>query len=231
MDAHARSGGGRAAAERAEALLDELEAAAGAGDPSLRPRARTYNAAILAWKNSGDPDAPRRAERLLRRMNDARKSGADPDCRPDRVTLNSIIGAWASSPDDAGAVRAERFLRFMEGSASRGDVPSLEPDAFTYSTCITAYARRNRLRDACRVFRRMRSRRLEQGGGGFNGGLRPDRITAGMLRRALAASRRRSPGGGDLDPDEARRIEADLARFEAGETTEAPSTVAAASTA
>lgn len=214
MDAHARSGGGRIAAERAEALLDELEARATAGDPSLRPRTRTYNAAILAWKNSGDPEAPQRAELLLRRMNDAYKSN-NSDCKPDRVTLNSIIGAWANSLDDAGAERAERYLRFMEGSTERGDDPSLKPDAFTYNSCIAAYARRNRLRDACRVFGRMR-KMYEEGG---DVDLRPNRITAAMLRRALASSRTR-PGGDDtvLAPEETLRIEADIALFETGES-------------
>jgi pentatricopeptide repeat protein len=214
IDAHARSGGGRASAERAEALLAELESRAKAGDASLRPTTRTYNAAILAWKNcGGEPDAALRAEALLRRMNDAHKGG-DEGCRPDRVTLNSIIGVWAASASENSAERAEQFLTFMERSAARGDA-SLKPDAFTYNSCIAAHTRRNSPRQALRLYERMKARR-ESGGGGGTGehdvddevnGAWPDSITHMMIRRALASSR------DAIDPLEASRIEREISRY------------------
>jgi pentatricopeptide repeat protein len=212
IDAHARSGGGRAAAERAEALLAELESRARAGDESLRPTTRTYNAAILAWKSSGggEPDAPIRAEALLRRMNEAHKGG-DEGCRPDRVTLNSIIGVWAGSASENSAERAEQFLTFMERAAERGDV-SLRPDAFTYNSCIAAHTRRNSPHQALRLYERMKARHEKSGGCGgeneyANDVARPDSITHTMIRRALASCR------DALDPLEASRIESEISRF------------------
>lgn len=205
IDAHARSGGGRAAAERAEVLLSELESRAQAGDASLRPTTRTYNAAILAWKNSGgDPEAPVRAEALLRRMNDAHKGG-DAGCQPDRVTLNSIIGVWAGSASVNSAERAEQFLTFMERAAERGDA-SLQPDAFTYNSCIAAHTRRNSPRQALRLYERMKSRHDDEGNGA-----RPDSITHTIIRRALASCR------DEIDPLEASRIEREISGY--GEAT------------
>ena len=157
MDAHARSGCGRAAAVRAEELLRELEDKSGAGDLELRPRTRSYNAAILAWKNSNEPDAPQRAEALLKRMNERYKSG-DERCRPDRVTINSIISVWAKSGQENAPKRAEEFLHFMEQLWAQGD-QSLRPDRYTYNAVIDAYASsclKSSARRADELFKRMK---------------------------------------------------------------------------
>lgn len=192
IDAHARSGQGRVAAERAEELLFELEGKRGAGDVTLKPNTRTFNAAILAWKNSGDSAAPRRAEALLRRMNRAYRAG-DADCRPDRVTLNSIIGVWASSPDEQGAVRAEQFLRFMHTSYVKGDA-TLQPDARTYGSCIAAYARRNAHHDAHRLYEELLQQCEAGGGGGGDRTLRPDRATLALLFQSRGRGNHRGNG-------------------------------------
>jgi pentatricopeptide repeat protein len=157
MDAHARSRCGREAALRAEELLGELEVKSGAGDLELRPTTRTYNAAILAWKNSNEPDAPQRAEALLKRMNDRYKAG-DEGCRPDRVTINSIISVWAKSGQQQAPKRAEDFLKFMEELWAQGD-ESLRPDRFTFNAVIDAHASSGQkfsARRADELFKRMK---------------------------------------------------------------------------
>ena len=136
IDAHARSHGGREAAERAEVLLDEIEVRGRVGDSELCLTTRSYNAAILAWKNSNCTDAPERAEALLKKMN-ARYKAGDEVCRPDRVTINSIIGVWARSHQPRAALRAEEFLQFMEKLYEAGD-PMIKPDRYSYNTVIDA---------------------------------------------------------------------------------------------
>eukprot|EP00977_Amphora_coffeiformis_P001471 scaffold294_cov221-Amphora_coffeaeformis.AAC.27 len=153
IDAHARSNGGTVAAERAEALLDEMETRSRAGDPSLQPNTRSFNAAILAWKNSNSTDAPYRAEALLKRMNERYKSG-DNDCRPDRVTINSIIAVWAKSSDPIGPRRAAGFLEFMESLYRQGE-ENFRPDQYTFNTCIDACARHGDGIGAHSLFERM----------------------------------------------------------------------------
>lgn len=204
IDAQARSGGGQAAAERAEELLNEMESRSRAGDLSLRPRTRSFNAAILAWRNSDSTDAPRRAEVLLKRMNDMYKAGEE-DCRPDTVTLNSIIAVWAAIGDQ-GAERAEEFLGFMETAYESGD-SSLKPDAWTYNTCIGGYAR-SRRKDAATKARKLyeRMRNLYEAG---DKGMKPDVITLTSLRSVWSRS-------SDADaPRELDLIEVEIDRLRA----------------
>ena len=153
IDAHARSSSGMAAAERAEALLDEMETRSRAGDASLQPNTRSFNAAILAWMNSNSTDAPHRAEALLKRMNERYKAG-DNECRPDRVTINSIIAVWAKSSDPKGPRRAAGFLEFMESLYQQGE-ENLRPDSFTFNSCIGAYAKHGDGPGAHDLFERM----------------------------------------------------------------------------
>lgn len=194
MDAHARSNGGRAAAERAEALLDEMESKSLAGDAELRLKTRSFNAALLAWKNSNDSEAPYRAEALLRRMNDKYKSG-DEDCRPDQVTLNTIIACWAKvsalgSSDIArhnctAAERAEAILTFMEMMFYKYGVDSMKPDSYSYNTVIDAYAKSGFPRRADNVYNRMHKHFMERG----DQDIRPDGYTFTALRSAWQRSK------------------------------------------
>jgi len=183
IDAHARSNRGRDAAERAECLLDELETRGRAGDSELCLTTRSFNAAILAWKNSNATDAPERAEALLKRMNEKYKAG-DERCRPDRVTINSIIGVWAKSSQEGAAVRAEEFLQFMERNVKSGD--PIKPDIYSYNSVVDAYSKSpadDSARRAQAVYDRMKA--LHEAG---ERDLRPDLITLTSLRKAWIES-------------------------------------------
>eukprot|EP00980_Cylindrotheca_fusiformis_P001461 scaffold345_cov134-Cylindrotheca_fusiformis.AAC.72 len=181
MDAHARSGRGIVGALRAEALLNEMEQRHRAGDMELAPTTRSYNAAILAWKNSSAEDAPERAEALLKRMNERYGSG-DQHCRPDRVTINSIIGVWARCRREGAPERAETFLRFMEHLYyDAGDV-NFKPDNISFNTVIDAYSSSSSQDAAHRahaLYNRMK--KLHESG---DQELRPDISTLTSLRNA-----------------------------------------------
>lgn len=130
-----------------------MESKSRAGDFTLRPNTRTFNAAILAWRNSNTTDAPLRAEALLKRMNEKYKAG-DQQCRPDRVTLNTIIDVWAKSSQPQAPERAAEFLKFMESLYRKGD-RSFRPDEYTFNSCIDAYGRRGDGPGAQSLFERM----------------------------------------------------------------------------
>ncbi|GKY96598.1 hypothetical protein MPSEU_000619400 [Mayamaea pseudoterrestris] len=182
MDAHARSNGGRQAAERAVELLDEMDVRSKAGDQTLRPNTRSFNAAIFAWKNSGEADAPAHAELLLRRMNEGYKAG-ERSMRPDRVTINSIIGVWAKSHADNAAERAEEWLTFMETQFANGD-RSLKPDSWSVNTCINAYSRSERVDAPERA--RMLYERMKTAYEAGDLEMRPDLITLNSLQTVLS---------------------------------------------
>ncbi len=185
MDAYARSKGGRQAALRAEDLLLELETRCRAGDSELAPTTRSYNAAILAWKNSNSFDAPQRAEALLKRMNE-RYGAGDRTCRPDRVTINSIISVWARSCQEGAPERAETFLRFMENLYNEAGDESLKPDSYSFNSVIDAFSSRSSPEAAHRaeaLYETMK--RLHEAG---DRDLRPDIITLTSLRHAWVRS-------------------------------------------
>jgi pentatricopeptide repeat protein len=175
MDAHARSGTPRAA-ERAQQLLDEMEKEAG-----LTPTTRSFNAAILAWKNSKNPDTVQ-AEALLKRMNERYKAG-DVGCKPDSVTINSIIGVWAKSGQPQAGKRAKAFLDFMERAYKAGD-GTLKPDTYSFNSVMDAYAQSGDGRRAQKLFERMKNLCETTG----DEDLKPDRITFTALKNAWIKS-------------------------------------------
>ena len=196
IDAHARSHGGRASALRAEVLLAEIEQRGRAGDLELSLTTRSFNAAILAWKNSNEADAPKMAELLLKKMNERYKAG-DKKCRPDRVTINTVIGTWAKSSEEGAALRAEEWLHFLENlnDSDESDDP-LKPDRYSYNSVIAAYSRSPMLGAATKaqaLYERMQY--LYEAGEE----LRPDLITYTSLRKAWMASN---------NVDAQRRVEA-----------------------
>jgi len=175
IDANARCNGGLKSAERAEELLSELWARAAAGDNSLKPTTRSYNAVLLAWKNSNVEQAPERAEALLNIMTERFKRG-EGDCQPDTVTFNSILALHAKSSRADGAIKARKLLIFMENQCNTGEI-RVEPDRISYNICITAFDRRGDELSATEIFERMlrfNTSRREQ--------IAPDQITLGCLR-------------------------------------------------
>ena len=54
LDAWAKNGGGRAAAERAEKMLEWMDDLYKSGNAEVKPDTITFNAVIDAWARSGD---------------------------------------------------------------------------------------------------------------------------------------------------------------------------------
>eukprot|EP00957_Ditylum_brightwellii_P039365 2977570-Ditylum_brightwellii.AAC.1 len=93
MDAWARSGvGGIETAEKVENILTEMERMYREdGDILVKPSKRSYNAAFLAWRNSGVDEAPRRSIMLLSRMFRQYKEEKNLDLKPDTPTINAVM--------------------------------------------------------------------------------------------------------------------------------------------
>ena len=196
MDAYARSNAGAPAAERAEALLFEMMRKAEAGDPSLQPTTRSFNAAILAWKNARVSDGPLRAESLLRIMQERN----DTACRPDLVTYNSLVGAWATSRHAHAPQRAQTLLDLLEEQTMAGGVVGLQPDRITYNSCIQAWARRGAANEATALVERMMQWRSRDG----YRPVHPDDTTLTSVRLAWSRCR---PLDDDAAEQELQRVE------------------------
>ena len=123
---------------RAEAILKELiEVETSNEDPNLKLSTRSFNAAILAWKNCGDPKlAHEKSEALLKEMNKMYQDGKN-HVKPDKCTINSYIDVLAKV---GKAQTADDFLQFMEKMyLKKGDV-TLKPDIISFNTCLDAWS-------------------------------------------------------------------------------------------
>ncbi|VEU36011.1 unnamed protein product [Pseudo-nitzschia multistriata] len=122
MDAIARSNMAGAGA-RAEDLLTEMEFLYQSGDEDMRPSRRSFNAAILAYRNEGN--GSKKAEELLYRMEELADSGRN-EVRPDVVSYNNAIAAVVEDTNSENtADRAQALLDQME-------VYGIKPDGRTY---------------------------------------------------------------------------------------------------
>ena len=54
-------------------ILKRMQEMHDAGNDEVKPNVVTFNSVINAWSNSGEKDAPRRAEALLQRMHRPRR--------------------------------------------------------------------------------------------------------------------------------------------------------------
>ena len=89
LDAFAKSGGGRDAAERAESILEWMDDLFKLGNSDVKPDTITFNAVIDCWARSGDHRrAAERAEQILNHMDHLHALG-NKGIKPDSYTYNT----------------------------------------------------------------------------------------------------------------------------------------------
>lgn len=90
VDAWAKSGEGVIAAQRAEAILQNMhDLYQSTGKENLRPTTGIFNAVINAWARSKEKAAPSRAEQILQWMDNLHRSNPTIQVRPDKFTYNT----------------------------------------------------------------------------------------------------------------------------------------------
>ena len=90
VDAWAKSGEGVSAAQRAEAILQNMhDLYQRTGKEHLRPTTGIFNAVINAWARSKEMVGPSRAEQILQWMDNLHKSNPNIQIRPDKFTYNT----------------------------------------------------------------------------------------------------------------------------------------------
>ncbi len=139
MDAWAKSGGGRKAAERAEEILEWMDRLHKAGNVSVRPDTITFNAVLDAWARSGDRMAAHRAEQILDHMDELYRAG-NLGVKPDTYTYNTLINAHAKSSEKGSAARAEHVLEVMKKRYLDGD-GDFKPNTRTHTSVVDAWAK------------------------------------------------------------------------------------------
>lgn len=135
------------AALKSENIVKKMEDLYEAGNDRMKPTTSVYNALINAWAKSLRPDAGKRAEEWLEKIEKMYLSGED--VKPDLFTFSSTIQAYANVNNGKDAERI--FMRMYE-AYNNGD-GNCKPNPITFSTVINAYANRGEPREAERFMR------------------------------------------------------------------------------
>lgn len=130
---------GRKTAKKAEQLLVEMFRRSERGEKHVMPNVKTWGGVLLAWAESGLPDAAENAQRVLNKMEDLYKNG-DTTVGANVVCFTTVIGAWCR----AGHVdRAEELLMKMEELFEITGERDLRPNSISYVTMIDGFVRNN----------------------------------------------------------------------------------------
>jgi pentatricopeptide repeat protein len=110
-----KAGKGRAAAEQADRILEEMD---------VQPDSVTYSSIISAWATSGmKAHAVARVEELLKQVP-----------QPNTIVMNAVMTTWVKSRSPNSVARTEEILRLMENSTD----DRMRPDLISYNTHIHA---------------------------------------------------------------------------------------------
>jgi len=124
------------AAERAEALLAEMESPEKESDMIPAPNQITYNTVIKAMRN-GSRHKAERAEELLSLME--QRSQTDKEFRPDCYTYTAVISAYGRSNAPNKAQKACDLLQRMIAAYMNGNF-SAKPNIHSFNAALNACA-------------------------------------------------------------------------------------------
>jgi hypothetical protein len=157
-------------AEHAQEILDSLcekcEAGGGGGGEELVPSGVSFSLVIHAWCKSNRPDAPERAEKILRRMEVFAEKFSNIRILPSDYT--PIILKWRDDPAK-GAERATLLFEDVLRRYGNSEEVQSRPTAATLNALLDVYAKcpeRNLADKAERCLARMK-RSHDEGGGGI----------------------------------------------------------------
>jgi pentatricopeptide repeat protein len=139
------------AADRAQAVLNEMLFRSRHGEDMARPNSYTILAVVSTYLKEGRIDE---AEVLVRNMEDLSRQRADDGLRPGVFCYNSLIHACAKN---GNAEHAESILNHLLDSAESGN-SILQPNIVTWNNVLHAWAKSKhpaRAQRASNVFERM----------------------------------------------------------------------------
>jgi hypothetical protein len=98
-----------------------------------------FSTTINAWSNSSDPNAPYRADGLLRKLIDLYDSSNKKMHKPDIITYTNVMQCWIKSKKPEAAEYVESILRELQLMERDGD-ETMKPDAACWNSAISAWA-------------------------------------------------------------------------------------------
>jgi len=110
-------------------------------EPQRHPSPDTiaFSTTINAWSNSSDPNAPNRADALLRKLIEIYETKKKTLHKPDIVTYTNVMQAWVKSKKPEAPEKVESILRELQRMEREGDA-RMKPDAACWNSAISAWA-------------------------------------------------------------------------------------------
>lgn len=131
------------APDRATAILHQMEVLSKSSPDrhDLAPCTIAYTSLIHAWAQSARSDAPHRAVRILRHLDQKYSETADSRFMPDTIVLNTVLNAFAKH---GLATAARSLLNEFKGQLFTGlsQGSRLRPDSISWATVIQAFRNR-----------------------------------------------------------------------------------------
>jgi hypothetical protein len=180
--------------EQVEALLSEMKEIQRISNNkrSVKPSVYTYTTVIKAWSRTYHPNAPHRAEELLKECIAMNQSGDNQrqngyynnhHNKLTSVVFTSVIQCWSRSQDPTKAVHVLQLLQQMRSMAK--DMPLVNPTLLTYNTAMDACTKTRgtpaqqtaALKIAFAIFKTME----------ITNNIVPNHVTYGTLLKAISA--------------------------------------------
>ncbi len=137
--------GSKNAGFKVEQTLEWMEKLYDGRNFDTKPNETTYNICINAWARSKHPEAPIRAENLLRRVVALGESG--DQIEPSEEAFSAVMNTWVNSSSDSGSIKKMReatekvagILDLMERISVISSRLSLS--AFSYTVLIKSWGK------------------------------------------------------------------------------------------
>jgi pentatricopeptide repeat protein len=164
--AHAKSRGGKVAAEQAQQFLEHTMP-----DPDVI----SYNVLLTCWARSGVPQAGVRAEDILR----------DMPIQPNAKSYATVMDAWSRSRTEESAARAHGLLKELQQLYDETGDEQLRPNCVCYSSVIHAYAISKEPHKAHRAYALLQEMKIK---GQTDPHVLPNTVTFNSVLNACATS-------------------------------------------
>jgi len=107
----------------------------------LKPNCHCYSAYLQTLVRSGERDAPRRADKMIREMYKDYRLNNNVEAKPKAEGITLVIGSWAKSGARDAGERAEHLLNWMLDIYEKEKDEAFKPSQLTFSAVINAWAK------------------------------------------------------------------------------------------
>eukprot|EP00970_Alexandrium_tamarense_P010706 scaffold2206_cov193-Alexandrium_tamarense.AAC.7 len=180
-------------------------------DTNVQPNLQSFLLAIEAWTRvptSSNPDAPRRAQRILQWMSSIHHSRENDLAAPTTECFHLVLKSWANSGKLEAPIMAEHLIMYMQHLNSMG-VTSVQPDTLCFNIVMSSWLKSGDITAEKRI--RQIYEYMESASRSGHGEFKADASTYNIVIASISPAVKKF-----YDSHAARRADKILARLERG---------------